>query len=117
MSGTASLEKLKLWAQIVSSIAIPVVLAVVGYHVQRSVADNELAKNYVQIAIDILRNPPTPEAGEWRRWAVATFERHSPVPLSPELRDQLMKHPIELRGAARVETTSNVTLTTAPAGQ
>ena len=97
MSGTESLEKLKLWVQIASTIALPVVVFVVGNQVQRSIANQELGKSYVQMAVDVLKAPPTPETAELRQWAVATVDKHSPIPLSKDLRDQLKQGTVEFK--------------------
>jgi hypothetical protein len=100
MSSNETLEKLKLWVQIVSTIAVPVVVFIVGHQVQQTIADQELGKSYVQMAIDVLKASPTPETVELRQWAVATVDKHSPIPLSKELREQLRKGKVELKAAA-----------------
>lgn len=101
MSNIDSLERLKLWVQIASTIAVPVVVFVIGHQVQRSIADQELGKSYVQMAIDVLKAPATPETAELRQWAVATVDKHSPIPLSKELREQLKRGTVELKAATR----------------
>lgn len=101
MNGTESLEKIKLWLQIVATIALPIIVFVVGNQVQRSIATQELGKSYVQMAIDVLKTPPTPENSELRQWAVATVDKHSPIPLSKELREQLKQGAVEFKIAAK----------------
>ena len=101
MNGTETLEKLKLWLQIVSTIALPIVVFVVGNQVQRSIASQELGKSYVQMAIDVLKTPPTQETSELRQWAVATVDMHSPIPLSKELRDQLKQGAVDFKVATK----------------
>src|SRR5690606_30581004 len=46
-------------ASIASSLAIPVVLAVIGYFVQKQLADEGLKKDYVSIAVGILNSDPS----------------------------------------------------------
>lgn len=99
MDGTESLERLKLWVQIASTIALPIVVFVVGNQLQRSIANQELGKSYVQMAVDVLKAPPTSETSELRQWAVATVDKHSPIPLSKELREQLKQGSVEFKVA------------------
>ncbi|MCD6672152.1 MAG: hypothetical protein LT106_04790 [Burkholderiaceae bacterium] len=48
-------ERAKNIATIVSAIAIPIVLAIVGYFVQRELSNEGLKKDYVGIAAGILK--------------------------------------------------------------
>jgi hypothetical protein len=101
MNGTESLEKLKLWLQIIATIALPLIVFIIGNQVQRSIATQELGKSYVQMAVEVLKTPPTPENSELRQWAVATVDKHSPIPLSKELREQLKQGAVEFKVAAK----------------
>ena len=49
------LERGKSVASIASALAIPFVLAIVGYFIQKQLADEGLKKDYVSIAVNILR--------------------------------------------------------------
>ena len=53
------LERWKQVAQIASAVAVPVVLAILGYFVQRSLADAGLKKDYVQMALSVLKEGPS----------------------------------------------------------
>jgi hypothetical protein len=86
---TVKLERLKLWSQILATIAVPIVIVVIGNQVQQSIAEREVSKSYVQMAIEILKAPPTKETTELRQWAVATVDRLSPIPLSKKAQEQL----------------------------
>lgn len=83
------LEHWKQIAQIASAVAIPVVLAVLGYFVQRSLADAGLKKDYVQMALGVLKESPSKENEELRKWAIAVLDKNSPVPLPSSLKAQL----------------------------
>jgi hypothetical protein len=50
---TEKLEKLKLWFQILATIAVPIVIVIIGNQVQQSIAEREVGKSYVQMAIEI----------------------------------------------------------------
>lgn len=74
------LDKLKDFAQILSLVAIPLVVAWVGSAIQSAVKEREIRRDYVQIAIGILGAKETTPA--LRSWAVQVLELNSPVPLS-----------------------------------
>lgn len=71
-------ERLEFWkqiAQIVSALAVPVVLALIGYFVQRSLADAGLKKDYVQMALGVLKEQPSKENEQLRQWAIAVLDK------------------------------------------
>jgi len=68
---------------------VPVVLAVVGYFIQKSLAEAGLKKDYVQIALSVLREPPSKDSEHMRLWAIAVLDTNSPVPLPAKLRAEL----------------------------
>lgn len=78
-------------AQIFALIVMPVVLAVVGWVTQRSLAEGGLRKDYVQMAVQVLHEPRRPDDAEIRAWARAVINKHSPIPLSPVAGDQLSR--------------------------
>lgn len=86
---TERLESWKQIAQIISALAIPVVLALIGYFVQRSLADAGLKKDYVQMALGVLKDQPTKENAQLRQWAIAVLDKNSPIPIPSTLKSQL----------------------------
>lgn len=77
-------------AKIGSLVAIPVVLAVVGWLVQDKLATRTVSKDYVQLAVSILSQPR--QAGidpALRSWAVELLNDNSPVKFSAEVAGQL----------------------------
>lgn len=87
-------ERLEFWkqiAQIVSALAIPVVLALIGFFVQRSLADAGLKKDYVQMALGVLNSQPTKENEQLREWAISVLDKNSPVPIPLRLKSQLAR--------------------------
>lgn len=63
-----TLGKWQAIASIISSLAIPVVLAAIGYIVQTTVSSDGLKKDYVQIATNILKEEPSQQNIELRAW-------------------------------------------------
>jgi hypothetical protein len=84
------LDNWKQLAQIFSLIAIPIVLAVMGYLVQRSLAESGLKKDYVQMALGVLKEQPSKENAQLRQWAISVLDKNSPVPIPSSLRAQLV---------------------------
>lgn len=93
---TDTLERLKLWLQIVATIVVPIFIVYIGNQVQKSIAENELSKSYVQMAIEILKVKPSDETAELRQWAVATVDKLSPIPLSRKVKKQLESGEVSL---------------------
>lgn len=90
-------DKLERWkevSQILSAIAIPIVLAVVGWFVQKALSEAGLKKDYVQMALAVLKDPPTKDNAELRQWAIAVLDENSPVPIPAKLKGQLAVTPI-----------------------
>jgi hypothetical protein len=82
-------ERLAKWqsiASICSSIAIPLILAIVGYIVQDKISAEGLRKDYVQIAISILKER---QDEDLRKWAVMVLDENSPIPFSKDVRSKL----------------------------
>lgn len=95
---TEKLEFLKVVAQIasvISSITIPLVLAGIGFLVQRSFSEAGLKKDYVQISLAILKEQPTKDNEELREWAITVLDSNSPVPIPLTLRTKLVSTKME----------------------
>jgi hypothetical protein len=90
-AGSDALERWKSISSIASAIAIPFVLAIVGYFIQKQLADEGLKKDYVSIAAGILKENPASQESELRRWAVAVLDLNSPIPFSSKAKDELEK--------------------------
>ncbi len=96
---TASQERWKSVATIFSLIAVPIILAIGGWMIQRQVSQEGVKQQYVQLALGILREPLAPEnkeADKLRRWAVAIVDRNAPVKLTPEGRAALFAEGLQV---------------------
>jgi hypothetical protein len=87
----ARLERWKAISSIASAIAIPFVLAVVGYFIQRQLAEEGLKKDYVAIATAILKENAANQEPELRKWAVLVLDSNSPIPFSGKVKETLEK--------------------------
>jgi hypothetical protein len=79
------LEKATAWATIVS----PLLIAVLGIWIQRSVADQDADRGYVELAISILKEDRKQQNSALRKWAVQILNEASPVPIDGLLQVQL----------------------------
>lgn len=84
------LEKWKNFSQILAAIAVPVVVAVFGWLIQITIAENTVKKDYVQIAVNILSDDSKKTNVYLRAWAVDIIDKNSPVPLSENVRTGLI---------------------------
>src|ERR1035437_9012527 len=84
-----SLERAKNMATIFSAIAIPIVLTIAGYLIQRQLTDDSLKKDYVGIATGILKENPANQEPDLRTWAVKVLDENSPVPFSKKAKESL----------------------------
>ena len=91
----AAIEKM---AMVLSLVAIPIVVAVVGGRIEAEVGkrhtDRTLDKDYTQIALGVLATAPREGGGEadkaLRRWAVETLNLHSHVKIAGEAQELLI---------------------------
>ena len=102
-----NLERWKSVTSIASAIAIPFVLAIVGYFIQKQLADEGLKKDYVSIAANILKENSAGQEPDLSKWAVEVLEKNSPIPFTPNAKRSLeqgiplvvpgpaLPHPIE----------------------
>ena len=91
-----TVEKL---SRILSIAAIPVVLAVGGWLIQRQLQDQTIRRDYVQLALSILQNPdPSKVPPEIREWAVDLLSENSPTKLNVQAIKSLKSGAITLSG-------------------
>jgi hypothetical protein len=87
------LETITTLLQAMSAILVPIVVAVAGLIIQQSIAKQTTAKDYVSLAIDILKVDPKTQdlfkGNPLRDWAADVLVLDSPVPISKEAQRQL----------------------------
>jgi len=76
-------DRVETVSRTLSIAAIPVLLAVVGWLVQKQIQKQSVGKDYVQLAVSILREPDSSKVNpELRGWAVDLLNAYSVVKLS-----------------------------------
>jgi len=80
-------------ATIISLVALPLVLHFGQARSERSIATAELERQYVQMAVEILRSPPADNVDRTRlrAWALEIVDKYAPVKLSTEAKEEILK--------------------------
>lgn len=94
------LSRLLVLSQIFSILAVPVVLALVGFWVQRSLQEQQIKRDYVSLAVSLLLPKKEGEketSPELRSWATELLNDSSPVKLSKEQSQSLRRNGLSLQ--------------------
>jgi len=86
---TFSVEKWKLIISAFASVFIPLVIFAVGVMIDNTIKQQELSVKYVELAVNILSEPPMPETQNLREWAIKNIEKYSEVPLDDKVQKEL----------------------------
>lgn len=97
-------DKLSAVAGLVASVLIPIVVVVVGNAYASAVKDAENRVKYTELAIGILRAPPTEGTQGIRSWAIDVVNKHSGVSLDDATRTELLQNGIAGKVDAFVST-------------
>jgi hypothetical protein len=79
------------WAQIVAYIAVPVIVGVFGHLINRSIATQNLARDYVGLGLGILKERRSAENANLQDWAVQILQTYSPIPFSAAAKKELLE--------------------------
>lgn len=75
---------------VVSIALIPIVLAVGGWFIQKSLQNQSIQRDYVQLSVSILKSSDTGKISvNLRDWAVRLLDQNSPVELNDIVKEQL----------------------------
>jgi hypothetical protein len=73
-------------SKILSIAAIPIVIAVGGWYIQKQLQNQTVSRDYVQLAVSILKEPDQSKIKpELRSWAVDLLSDNSPTKLKPDV--------------------------------
>jgi len=78
------------WAQIAAYVTVPVVVAILGHYVNRSIATQNIARDYVGLALGMLKERRSEENSNLHDWAVKILQTYSPIPFSPAAQKELL---------------------------
>lgn len=89
-AGRDPLDTAEKIVKLLSMAMIPVVLGVGGWLIQSRLQNQTVSRDYVQLAISILRDPPGPELRpEIRAWATDILAAYSPTTIDKAVLEQL----------------------------
>jgi murein L,D-transpeptidase YcbB/YkuD len=95
--------------RILSLIAIPVAIAVVGALIQNSIGKRSVSQQYVQVAVSILTSREKVDAN-LRSWAVDLLDDNSPTPLGMTVKQKLKEGSVTLPSQPSPLDTANFRL-------
>ena len=88
--GTDKWTAIERLSKVLSIAAIPVVLAIGGWIIQGQLQNQTVNRDYVQLAVSILKEPDTTKIKpQLRNWAVDLLNANSPTKFSDEVAKQL----------------------------
>jgi hypothetical protein len=83
-------EMIERISKTLSIVAIPLVLACGGWIIQQRLQDQTVSRDYVQLAVSILKEPKDSKINdEMRAWAVQLLNDNSPTKFNQRVFDQL----------------------------
>ena len=89
------MEELERISKILSAIAIPIIIAWFGWNIQEKISDKNLSRDYVKIAIDILRSENELD-NPLRIWAVDLLNDNTTTKMDPEVIEKLKSGEVKL---------------------
>lgn len=87
--GQLRLAKIKTIGTLIASIIIPVLVFFGGIYIENSLKERERALKYIEISVNILREPPSKETTNLRAWAIDNINRFSEIKLSKSAINEL----------------------------
>lgn len=93
-----ALDQLDKLARLLSLIAIPIVLAIIGWFIQSTLSDRNVKLEYVKLAISILKEPKDKIEQPLRDWAVNLLDQNSPTKFSSQVSQALKAGQVTLPG-------------------
>jgi hypothetical protein len=84
-------EKSKIIGGLLATVLIPLAVAFIGQAYAQAIKDREIRAKYVEIAIDILRTPPSDDRYDVRAWAADVIVSYSGVKLTDEQKETLIR--------------------------
>ena len=85
-------EKSNTFFDIVKSILVPITIAISTYLYTTSVNQNNVNQKYIEIAINILKDPPSQKNEDLRKWAIKIINKYSEIKLDKKLKQSLIKN-------------------------
>ena len=89
-------EKLRILSSVIASVLVPVALAFVGHSYSNATRDKEIEARFVDMAVDILAQPPVEGDSSLRKWAIRVVNTFSKVPFDTAVAEKLIRSPLRI---------------------
>ncbi len=80
------------WAQIVAYVTVPLTIAYLGYRLNKAVASQNIARDYVNIGLGILKERRTVDNENLHAWALRILQVYSPIPFSSAVKKEIFSN-------------------------
>ncbi|RLB72341.1 MAG: hypothetical protein DRH06_11545 [Deltaproteobacteria bacterium] len=87
-------DKSLIFFQIAGILVIPAVIAYFGWKVDSTLQKNDIKIKYIEIAVEILKDPPKEETKALRLWAVDVLSEYPTIKFTSEALIELKKSPL-----------------------
>jgi len=86
-------DKWQIIASIVGAVAIPVIIAIVGFMINSSIKQKDIELKEFELAVNILTQEPVEGYGPPRDWAIKIFSKYAGEEVSKEFKEHLISKP------------------------
>ena len=100
-------ERVETPAKVVSMVALPVVVAIGGWFIQKSVMQQSVSKDYVALAISIIERPPADTDSSLKDWAVDLLDSYTPLKFPSDLVARLKTGSLDLSSIGALSNQSS----------
>jgi hypothetical protein len=83
-------DKLTPISAAIAAVVVPLVLAYVGNSYTAAIKERELQGKFVELAINILKEKPTTETTNLRKWAIKVIDNYSGMPFNDATKEDLI---------------------------
>ena len=92
-------EKKDFWdkTRIIGTLLIPIVIAILGFFINNTIKEKEIKLQYIEMALDILREEPNQDSIGLRLWAIDVAQKYSIIGFSEEALEELKKSSLPYR--------------------
>lgn len=79
-----------------AAVAVPLIVAILGYAINLSLQGRDVKIRTVELAISILKDDPKkyPESPQLRNWAITVIDEYSGIPIPKDAKKELQSVPI-----------------------
>lgn len=81
-----------------SSLFLPIVLVYLGHLYKDAEVKDGIHEKYVEMALDILKEPSNENNIELRKWAINVLHHYSEIPIHEEAQAHMLKNQVNTTG-------------------